>query len=284
MCWSSAWDMVRDGELATRRYLRLVLAHAPAEDDDGNLQRLLGQAHAGVDVYGDPANRAAARAQLASAARVGLDGAAAGSDRQLIFTRALIGNGDSEEDKAWARGLLDGSVVVEGLEVDTDLRWDIVGTLASHGADDGGALIEAELERDPTDIGQRRAASARASRPTPEAKAEAWRRLTEERLPLAMMRATAGGFPRWMQTELLRPYVESYFASLMAWWRDRQREEALTLIGGLYPGHIVEPGIVAATDTALADASLPGPVRRILLESKDGMERALRARAADVDD
>ena len=36
-----------------------------------------------------------------------------------------------------------------------------------------------------------------------------------------------------------------------------------------------------ATDAALADDALPGPVRRILLEGKDGMARALRARAAD---
>ena len=38
---------------------------------------------------------------------------------------------------------------------------------------------------------------------------------------------------------------------------------------------------MAATDAALADADLAGPVRRILLEGKDGIERAVRARAAD---
>jgi hypothetical protein len=39
---------------------------------------------------------------------------------------------------------------------------------------------------------------------------------------------------------------------------------------------------VAATDAALAGAGLAGPLRRLLLEGKDGVERALRARAADV--
>jgi aminopeptidase N len=281
LCWAAAWDMVRDAELATRRYLDLVVSHAPGEDDDSTLQRLLGQAAAGVDLYGDPSNRTAARAQLSAAARLGLEGAEGGSDRQLIWARTALGTGDLEEELTWARGLLDGSVVVAGLAVDTDLRWDVVGVLASHGADDGGALVDAEEQRDPTDIGQRRAAAARASRPTAEAKAEAWRRLTEEQLHLAMVRAIAGGFNQWAQDELLRPYVEPYFASLGEWWTARPREEALALINGLYPSALVEPRTVAATDSALADESLAGPVRRILLEGKDRLERALRARAVD---
>ncbi|MFN2505804.1 MAG: aminopeptidase N [Acidimicrobiales bacterium] len=281
LCWAGSWDMVRDAELAARRFLELVVSHAPAEDDDSTLQRILGQAHAGIDLYGDPSNRTPARAHLASTARLGMDGAEPGGDRQLVWARALLGSGDGPEDLAWARGLLDGSVEVEGLAVDTDLRWDIVGTLASHGEDDGGAVIDAELERDPTDIGQRRAATARAARPDAASKAEAWRALTEEELPLAMVRATAGGFSQWGQEELLRPYVDPYFSSIGSWWEGRPREEALALIGGLYPGRLVEPAIVTATDSALAVEPIAGPVRRILLEGKDGLERALRARAVD---
>ena len=283
MCWGAAWDMVRDGELPTRRYVQLVVSHAPLEADDSTLQRLLGQALAAVDAYGAAANRLTARAQLAAAARVGLEGAEPGSDRQLVLARSLLGAGDSPDDLAWARGLLDGTVEVEGLKVDTDLRWDIVGTLAGHGADDDGALIDAEEKNDPTDLGQRRAASARAARPSAEAKAAAWSRVTEDQLPVAMMRAVAGGFSQWDQDELLRPYVEPYFSSLAQWWATRHREEALALIGGLFPRPLVSPEIVAQTDQALADGSLPGPIRRILLEGKDGIERALRARAADVE-
>ncbi len=283
LCWAATWDMVRDGELATRRYVELVLAHAPAETDDSTLARLLGQADTAVDYYGDPLNRAAARSALAAAARAGLAGAEAGSDRQLIWARHLQSVADSAEDLAYLRGLLDGSTVVGGLAVDTDLRWQIVMTLASIGADDDGALIEAELERDPTDIGQRRAASSRASRPTAEAKASAWSRLTEARdLPLATLRSLAGGFGGMGQDELLAPYVEPYFANVTKFWTERTRDEALSLVRGLYPGSLIGQVVVDATDRTLADNALPGPVRRILLECKDGMARALRARAADV--
>jgi aminopeptidase N len=282
LCWAATWDMVRDAELPTRRHVALVLAHAPAEADDATLGRLLGQAASAVDVYGDPANRPSARAQLARAARAGLDGAEPGSDRQLIWARHFLSVADTPDDLAYARAILDGTVEVPGLAVDTDLRWQIVMALASVGSDDHGALIESELGRDPTDIGQRRAASARASRPSREAKAEAWARVTEDTgLPLATLRAVVGGFGVVGQDELLEGYVEPYFASLNRFWRERTRDEALALARGLYPSTLVGPPVVAATEQALTDGALPDPLRRILAEGKDGMERALRARAAD---
>ena len=282
LCWAATWDMVRDAELATRRYVDLVMTHAPAEADDSALARLLGQAATAVDIYGDPSRRHAGRSALAAAARRGLDAAEAGSDRQLIWARHLISVADSAEDHAFLRALLDGTKEVPGLAVDTDLRWQIVMSLAADGADGGGALIDAELERDPTDIGERRAASARASRPSAEAKAGAWSRLTEQTdLPLAMLRATAGGFGVIGQDEFLAPYVEPYFASVATFWEERSRDEALSLIRGLYPGALIGQEVLDATDRALAGDALPGPVRRILLESQDQMARALRGRAAD---
>ncbi|MEA2717592.1 MAG: aminopeptidase [Actinomycetota bacterium] len=279
--WFSTWDMVRDAELPTRRFVDLALAHAAGEPDDSTLARLLGQATSAVDAYGDPANRPAALAALAALARGQLDLAPPGSDRQLIWVRHLLTVGEGADDLAFARGLLDGAVVVPDLEIDTDLRWQIVGALASAGIDDAEAVIASELERDPTDIGQRRAAAARASMPTAAAKAEAWAQAMAPGLSLAMMRAVTGGFWQWGQDALLEPYVEPYFASVAAWWRDRSREEALALVNGFYPHALVRPGIVAATDHTLADGDLAGPVRRILLEGKDGIERAVRARACD---
>jgi aminopeptidase N len=101
-------------------------------------------------------------------------------------------------------------------------------------------------------------------------------------MPLAMLRAVAGGFGGGHgQDDLLRPYVEPYFANVATIWEERTRDEALSLIRGLYPGSLIGQPVLDATDQVLADEALPGPVRRILLESKDGMSRALRARAAD---
>jgi aminopeptidase N len=99
-----------------------------------------------------------------------------------------------------------------------------------------------------------------------------------------MLRATAGGFGVIGQEEFLAPYVEPYFSSIATFWADRTRDEALSLIRGLYPSALIGQEVLDATDRALADDTLPGPVRRILLESQDSMARAMRGRAADVAD
>ena len=57
-------------------------------------------------------------------------------------------------------------MTIEGLDIDTDLRWMLLIGLAKAGAADD-ARIDEELERDPTISGQEYAAAARASRPTP---------------------------------------------------------------------------------------------------------------------
>ena len=282
LCWASAWDMTRDAELSTHRWIELVCGHAPAESDDATLQRLLFQATHAIEAYGDPANRLPARARVAAVARDGLAAAGPGTDRRLIWARQVVSAGDGAEAAAFSTGLLDGTVVVDGLDVDTDFRWYVVGTLAASGADDDGALVAAELERDPTDIGERRAAAALTSRPTAEAKEEAWRRLDgEEVLPLALLRAIASSVGQYTQEALVRPYVGRYLSSLPGWWERRTRDEAISLARGLFPSTLIEPDTVATVDGALTGDDLAGPLRRILVEGNDGLERALRARATD---
>jgi len=279
--WAALWDMLRDAELPARRYLPLVLNNIRGETDIGVVQDLLAQASSAVWVYGDPANAQSALKALADHALRALDGAPAGSDFQLAWAHAFINATRSDEHLSIIRGLLDGIKVFTGLKVDTDLRWAIVGALAGVGADDG--LIEAELDRDPTDEGQRHAAAARAARPTAEAKEQVWASLMEDlTLPLATMRSMMAGFHRFDQRRLLEPYRARYFQALANVWKERDIEIALAFARQMFPNVVVGDETVTATDRYLADENVPGPVRRILLEGKDNMQRAMRGRAADT--
>jgi len=285
LCWGSVWDMTRDAELATRRFIRLVAAQVESEDDVGVLQALLRQAMSAIQVYGDPENRPAMRALLAETARGALDRAKSGSDEQLLWARCLISMSD---DTATAHGLLDGSLTIQGLAVDTDLRWFIVGHLASVGAV-GEDTITAELARDPTDIGIRGAWAARASRPDPEAKAHAFEAAVSgsadgEPLALATQRTILGGFWQADQEELLAEYAERRWVEVLERiWAERSVDEALNLTAGVYPATQVCSAVVAAADRALAGDVLPPAGRRTVTEGRDDTLRALRARAADVD-
>jgi aminopeptidase N len=279
--WAALWDMLRDAEIPAKRYLPLILKNIQGETDIGVVQDLLAQAASAIFVYGDPANQDAALKILADHSLRALDDAPAGSDFQLAWAHSFISAARSPEHLSVVRGLLDGIKVFTGLKVDTDLRWSIVSALAGVGADDG--LIDAELKRDPTDEGQRYAAAARAARPTAEAKEQVWASLMEDlTLPLATMRSMMRGFHRFDQRRVLEAYASRYFQALANVWRERDIEIGLAFARMMYPSVIVGDHTIKVTDQYLARENVPGPVRRVLLEAKDSMQRAMRARALDA--
>ena len=283
LCWTAAIDQLRDAELPARDYVRLVVNNIHTETDPGAVQQLLGGAAQAITLYGDPNNRDAARLQLATRALNSLKAAEAGSDPQLLWARALIANSRVDEHVAIVRGLLDGTTSFEGLTVDTDLRWLIVHALAGLGVIDG-SVIDAELERDPTDQGQRYAAGARAARPIAEAKAEAWSKIVDHSdTPLATIRALIGGFIRFDQAELIEPYRKPYFDAIEAMWDSRPVEVAVTFVDSMYPLPLMGPELMAETDAYLeAHPSAAPPIHRYLIENRDDSARALKARALDA--
>jgi aminopeptidase N len=283
LCWSAAWDMTRDGEMATRDYVQLVVAGAAQETDIGVMQSLTRQALRALEIYADPAWAPEGYAALADAALAALRGAAPGSDHQLAWVHALLGSARTDEHIAYLTGLLDGTNAPEGLAVDDELRWAIVQSLSALGAL-GRDEIEAELERDPSAAGQRHAATARALQPTPEAKAEAWRlAVDDDSLANAMQEAVIAGFDHPTQGELVKPYRERYFAEVRGVWERRTSELAQNVVVGLFPtwGSAIEPATVEAADAFLADPGVPTALRRLISEGRADVVRALHARSAD---
>lgn len=281
LSWASAWDMTRDGELATRDYLALVLSGIAKETDIGVVQSLHRQVKLALDLYAAPEWREAGLAQWTEATLAHLRTAEPGSDHQLAWARAFAATARTPQQLDLLQGLLDGSESVEGLAVDTELRWAFVGRLAAVGAHDEEE-IAAEYERDRTAAGERHAASARAARPTEEAKAEAWASVVEsDKLPNALQEAVIGGFVQTDQLELLAPYTEKYFAAVKGVWDSRSHEMAQQIALGLYPALQVGQPTLDATDAWLASAAPNAALRRLMSESRAGVERAMRAQAAD---
>ncbi len=283
LCWSAAWDMTRDAELPAREYLDLVLAGAELEPDIGVMQSLTRQALRALQIYTDPDHSAEGYARFAAAALRALRGAPPGSDHQLAWTHAFLAAARDDEQLVAVRALLDGSDVPAGLKVDRDLRWTIVQTLAAHGRLDAPE-IEAELARDPSSAGRRAAATARALRPTAEAKAEAWQlAVRDDTLPNAMQRAVIAGFAHPSQGALLDPYVERYFAEIPGVWERRTSEIAQTVVLGLFPTwtSTITEHTLAAADEFLRRQDVPRALRRLVSEGRADVARALRAREVD---
>ena len=283
MCWGAAWDMTRDGELPARDYVALALAGVTGETEIGVVQSIQGKIRTALARYADPAWAPTGWAAYADVALAALRSAAPGSDLQLAWARTLAAATRTDAHVAVLRGLLagTGTDVAPGLTVDADLRWTLLSALVAVGAA-GDAEIESELDRDPTASGQRRAATARALRPTAEAKAEAWRLATEDdELPNAINEAIITGFHHPAQTELTAPYAAAYFAVVPGIWERRTSEIAQNVVNGLFPDAIT-PDVVAGAEEFLAGPGLPPALLRLVAEGRDDTVRSLAGRARDT--
>jgi aminopeptidase N len=281
ICWLAAWDMVRDAELATRDYLSLVLAGVDSITDISVLQVVLRQVAAAVRRYGDPNWRATGLAEYAATMRELLHSAAPGSDEQLAFAVAFTDAASASEDLDLIAGLLNGSVVIEGLAIDTDMRWRLLHRLVSRGAA-GHGPINQELDRDRTDAGERHAASAEAAIPSPEAKEAAWNQITGGAMANATFRAALGGFQDMDQDELVAPYAGRYFEVVAHIWRDWGSDMAQYFTVAAYPRSVITQQAIDEADAYIERTRPPAPLRRLLTEGRDDVARALRCRQRDT--
>jgi aminopeptidase N len=174
--------------------------------------------------------------------------------------------------------------VIEGLAVDTEMRWSLLTALVAAGAA-GETEIAAELERDDTASGRVHAAAARAALPTPQAKAEAWKLVVEQgELPNAVQGAVIGGFGRVHDETLVEPYVEPYFDALVPVWQSRTNEMASQIVEGLYPVQLASKELVERTQRWLESTDAEPALKRLVTEGRDTAARAVRAQERDAAD
>ncbi|MDN6021669.1 MAG: ERAP1-like C-terminal domain-containing protein, partial [Acidipropionibacterium jensenii] len=207
-----------------------------------------------------------------------------GSDHQLALTNGLTGAIGSQGVPLLA-GWLNGEEVPEGLDVDQDLRWRIVSTLARLGAADE-SFIAAEQERDKTSSGAEQAAGARAAVPTAQAKETAWKRATDEAgVPNETYRSIVSHFNNPDQEEVLKPYAAKYLQLCEAinseegQWSEAGHAKVQNALQWLFPGEVADRAWLDELSDWMSSRTLSSTVRRVLLEQADGTERALRCQA-----
>jgi aminopeptidase N len=248
-----------------------VIAGASVESDPDVLAMLLAQARIAAALW---ACDEGLLRRLAGACRDHVSTATQGSDVQLTWAKAWF---NATDDIAALTALLDGSAP-PGITVDTELRWHVVRRLAVLGGQSADDLA-AELARDRTAAGQRHADYALAARPDPRAKEQAWTAaITDPSLSNHATEARARGFWQLGQEELCRPYAERFFREIEAAWAARTPQVAKSLATHLYPSVLVEPAVLDLSDAFLAGRTVPAGLRRVVLERRDDLRRALAAR------
>ncbi|GAA4919843.1 aminopeptidase N [Streptomyces coeruleoprunus] len=282
LCWSALWNMTRDAVMPARDFVALVLDFASRESDIGVLQMLHAWARTALTHYAAPEWREEGAASLAAGALRELRQAAPGSEHQLTWARFFAAVATADEHFGLLEGLLAGAEKVEGLDVDQELRWAFLEPLAAHGRADESVLA-AELARDDTASGKRHQVRCLAARPSAAVKAQAWAQVVEsDRLSNALVEATIAGFVQPSQRELVAPYAEKYFAAIERVWAERSIQIGMDVVRGLFPALQDRAETLEATDAWLAaHEDAPPALRRLVLESRDDLARALRAQECD---
>ncbi|MET3510510.1 aminopeptidase N [Plantibacter flavus] len=282
LVWGAAWDATRDAESSASDYVELVLGNIATETESTTLRTTLGQLGLAARNYVAPERRLATVSRVGDALWTLAQEAEAGSDAQFQFVKFFAALASSPEHGEHLRALRDGSAALPGLEIDTDLRWELLEGLVLLGLADGSD-IDAALAEDNTANGAQAAARARATIPTVEGKRAAFDSVVEhDDQPNAIVRNVGLGFGHVIDPAVLQPLVEPYFAALTSVWESRSYKIAEYIVEGLYPAALASTELRDRTRAWLeANADVPA-LRRMLVEALAGVERALAAQARDA--
>ena len=267
--WLALWDMTRDGELPARQFIDTSLAALATEHESTTFRYALAQVSTTAWHYTAPAERAETVKHVAAELFKLAGQAKAGSDEQFQL-EAFVAN---------AKGLLDGSVAFDGLEIDNNFRWTIINALSTVNAIDQ-AGIDAELAKRETTENREFAYGARAVAGTAEAKAWAWNEaLHNDELTNMQLEAVAGGFAATPRADLAEPYAEKYFEVADWIWEHKTFHMAEALLEGLYPGYADPAKLVELGDAWLAShKDADNALQRIVRGNVEASHRTLKVR------
>jgi len=286
LVWGSVWDATRDGEASARDFVKLVLSHIENETESTTMMTLLRQLLTVANMYVAIEHRTKVQLEVADGLWKLAQNAQAGSDAQLQFTKFFAQFARSNQQLQIIEGLLNGKESLDGLEIDTDLRWELITSLAV-----GGKLsqerIDSQLQQDNTANGQKAHAAAIAAIPEPKAKAKMFEKLVEtDELSNALVNSASLAFGRVLDTSILEPFVDQYFSKVFSIWENKSYHMAEYLLVNLYPLALANQALATQTEQFLKNPALDAKpaLKRLIVENLASVHRALNAQETDSKD
>ncbi|MEV4902406.1 aminopeptidase N [Citricoccus sp. NPDC055426] len=282
LLWGAAWDTVRDAEATAGWFVDLLLANIGHERDSSVVQTLLRQLATTLGQYTAEEHAAGLRERAAESLLEMARAAEAGSDNQLQFLKAFAVHARTAGQLDTLAALHAGTEVLDGLDLNTDLKWEMLTGLVA-GSRAGEAEIAAAEAADATATGALAASQARAAVATAEAKRTAWDQVVAGTLSNMTQRNVLLGFNRVHDPELLAGFASEYFSMVEQLWASRSHEMAESAAIGLFPGAQVSAATIEAADALVQRSRAQQPaLSRTVAEARDEMVRALAARTADA--
>ncbi len=280
LVWSSLWNMVRDQQLKSTDFLALVREKLPLEPMPELVDAVLGQANAALSRY-VPDDRREQEFHLSFLTNWSALLNCPEGDQKIIWARSVVATAITPGDIARVARLADGEETIPGVNVDQNMRWSIAVKMMAHAMPGAEERLARELERDPSDRGQRAKLQAETSVPSATVKADAWERFMDEGYgSLYLTAAAMGGFNWTHQRDLLEPYAEAFFDEAPRIYREKDKEFQSDWFNALFPAYRVDDAILQRSSTLLEEVGAELPVlARKLREANDDLQRAIRCRA-----
>lgn len=283
LIWGAAWDSTRDGESTPRDFIKLALRHIALETESTTMLTVLRQLLTVTNLYVAERNREASQLEVAEALLKLAREAKPGSDAQLQFLKFFAQFAKSDQQLLALDALLNGDEKLPGLEIDTDLRWELL-TGLSVGGKATKEQIDSELAADNTANGQKAHIGAIAAMPGLAEKRAMFERLVDtDELSNALVNSASLAFGRVHDTSVLQEFTDKYFAKVLQIWEQKSYHMAEYLLVNLYPLALANQELADKTKKFLASPELTGKpaLRRIIVENLANVERALKAQLCD---
>ena len=286
MLWQSLWDGVRDGKLPLNEFIKTALVNAPLEKDYTLLGDALGKVGAAknyLDAMGLESSWAnQTRVALEEMAWNGVQANKGNDNFQRRWFSTYVGLASTPAALDRLAGILAGTVTVEGMAINQDLRWGIIGRLNRYNHRGAAALVEAEAQRDKSDSGQAAALAATVSRPDPQVKTE-WLGTVEDlqtTLPFSKVRTAMHSLYPAGQNALAEQTAARRLARLPA-----VDKAAGPVYMRAYAGSLIPTGCTPASVKRLAEAAatmkdLSAGTRRSLLDAQQEDQRCVTIKGA----
>jgi len=255
LLWMSLWEMVRDRELRSTEYLSIGRSELPDEPDMDIVNTVLDRSAILINRYLPESSRVADSHIWFEAA---LDNAAqATGDRQIMWARSAINAAATPADVQLLVDRLGDSSSPRVFADDQDMRWAIAAKAIAYGLN-----------------------GAETSRPTADAKEEAWRRINGEGFgSFHLTRAAMLGFFWPNQRDLLEPFVGRFFDSLRGVFETRDHPFARAYLVYLYPLYLADPQVLERSRQLLGSFHEELPtLSRQLAEVADELDRQIQIR------
>ncbi|UML79297.1 M1 family aminopeptidase [Leptospira kirschneri] len=278
--WGSLWQMTRDAEISPKDFLDLVFLQGIYEVDlSVRNSHILTKASSIVTSYLKKENREEWSKKLNDLSKKFLSDPSIQEEEKIVWYRMLEGTSRTADQLSYLRDLLDEKVIIPGIKIDQERRWSILTRLSAFGEKDALVLIAKEEKSDTSDLGTKKAYTAKVAFPDTKSKAAAWKEFTDPNTKHStdMLRFGMRGFYWDHQEEILKIYEDLYFQSVIGIYKDRDSHFSSAFGNILFPGLEPNQSLVDKTDRFLKEQKeLPALLKKDLKQHRDDLVRTVK--------